>query len=616
MSPTDGKKNKAPTGKAPTSKAAPEPAKDAAAMATFLGAGVSPGIAMGPARVIESGSLSVPDYTLKTDSDIEADTERLERALAKSRRQLKALRTKSKSLPSAAAEEMGYLLDAHGAMLAESRLVRGFRRRIQEGRINAEAAVQTEVAHMARGFEQLDDPYIAARATDVREVGGRVLRNLMEGKSPSLGELSAGTILIAEDITPADTAQMDPAVVGGFAAVLGGAEGHAAIMARSLGLPAVLGAAGLLQTVKTGEIVIVDGQAGRIVVNPDKDTKRRYEDKRAALLRETVKLQRLRDVPGITADGSKVTLLANLELVRDTKQATEAGAEGIGLLRTEFMFMNRSEVPNEDEQYEILSTVVKHMDGRPVTVRTLDIGGEKLAYSLGAILDDHVGDAVNPALGVRAIRLSLREPKLFEAQLCAILRAAAHGPVRILLPMITTPGEVKQVRDIVTRLWLRLQRRGVDLPEEIPPIGVMIEIPGAALAADALAQTADFFAIGSNDLTMYTLAIDRADERVAHLYNPLHPAVLRLIEFTVQAALRARIPVSICGEIAGDPRFTPLLLGFGVRELSMSPTALARVKQRILKLDTADAARRARLVMEISDSGRIAALLDDMDGLT
>lgn len=583
--------------------------------ATFLGVGVAPGIAIGPARVIESGSLAVPEYALRTDAAVAADTHRLERALAKSRRQLKALRAKSRTLPSAAAEEMGFLLDAHAAMLDESRLVRGFRRRIQEGRINAEAAVQSEFTHLARGFEQLDDPYIAARASDVREVGSRVLRNLMEGQAPTLGELSAGTILIAEDITPADTAQMDPAVVGGFAAVLGGAEGHAAIMARSLGLPAVLGAAGLLQTVKTGDLVIVDGQAGRIVVNPSAETQRRYEDKRAALLRETLKLQRLRDVPAITADGSKVTLLANLELVRDTKQAAEAGAEGIGLLRTEFMFMNRSEVPDEDEQYEILRTVVQQMDGRPVTVRTLDIGGEKLAYSLGAILEDHVGDAVNPALGVRAIRLSLREPKLFEAQLCAILRAAVHGPVRILLPMITTPGEVKQVRDIVTRLWLRLQRRGEALPEKIPPIGVMIEIPGAALAADALAQTADFFAIGTNDLTMYTLAIDRADERVAHLYNPLHPAVLRLIEFSVQAALRAKIPVSICGEIAGDPRFTPLLLGFGVRELSMSPMALARVKQRILKLDTADAVRRARLVMEIADSGRIAALLDDMDGL-
>jgi len=579
------------------------------------GTGVATGVAIGPARVIESGLLAAPEYPLESQAAIDTDLDRLERALNQSRRQLRTLRSKSKSLPGTAAEEMGYLLDAHAAMLDESRLVRGFRDRVTKGKINAEAAVQAEVAHVARGFERLDDPYIAARATDVREVGGRVLRNLMEGQAPSFGELAPDTILVAEEITPADTAQMDPDVVGGFAAVLGGAEGHAAIMARSLGLPAVLGAADLLTSVRTGDTLIVDGHAGRIVVNPNPETLRRYTERQAAQRREERKLERLRDVPAVTGDGSQVTLMANLELARDAELAMGAGAEGVGLLRTEFMFMNRDQPPNEDEQYGILRKVVETMDGRPVTIRTLDIGGEKLAYSLGSVLGDHVGDAVNPALGVRAIRLSLREPKLFEAQLCAILRAAAHGPVRILLPMITTPGEVKQVRDILLRLWRRLKRRGATLPEEIPPLGVMIEIPGAALAADALAQSADFFAIGSNDLTMYTLAIDRADEQVAHLYNPLHPAVLRLIEFSVQAALRARLPVCVCGEIAGDPKFTALLIGLGVRELSMAAPALPRVKQRIRKLDTLNAVRRARMVMEVADSGRIAALLDDLDGL-
>ena len=437
----------------------------------------------------------------------------------------------------------------------------------------------------------------------------------MEGKAPSFGDLEPDTILVAEDITPAETAQMDPEVVAGFAAVLGGAEGHAAIMARSLGLPAVLGAADLLQTVATGDTLIVDGHAGRIIVNPSRRTQARYAERQAAQREEKRKLERLRGLPSVTADGSEVSLLANLELARDAGAALSAGAEGVGLLRTEFMFMNRDHPPGEDEQYTVLRDVVTAMEGRPVTIRTLDIGGEKAAYSLGALLSDYVGDAVNPALGVRAIRLSLREPKLFEAQLCAILRAAAHGPVRILLPMITTPGEVKQVREILKKLWRRLKRRGADLPAEMPPLGVMIEIPGAALAADALAQTADFFAIGSNDLTMYTLAIDRADEQVAHLYNPLHPAVLRLIEFSVHAALRARLPVCVCGEIAGDPKFTALLLGLGVRELSMAAPSLLRVKQRIRKLDTANATRRARMVMEVADSGRIAALLDDLDGL-
>lgn len=579
------------------------------------GTGVAPGIAIGPARVIESGLLAAPEYSLSDDNEVATDLDRLERALAQSRRQLKALRSKAYKLPAAAAEEMGYLLDAHSAMLDESRLVRGFRSRITNTKINAEAAVQIEVQHVARGFEQLEDAYIAARATDVRDVGGRVLRNLMEGQAPSFGDLPPDTILVAEEITPAETAQMDPDVVSGFAAVLGGAEGHAAIMARSLGLPAVLGAANLLSSVRTGDTLIVDGQAGRIVVNPKPETLRRYTERRSSQRRETRKLERLRDLPAITGDGSQIVLMANLELARDAEMAISAGAEGVGLLRTEFMFMNRQHPPSEDEQYESLRQIVETMDGKPVTIRTLDVGGEKLAYSLDRVLGDHVGHAVNPALGVRAIRLSLREPDLFEAQICAILRAAAHGPVRILLPMITTPGEVKQVREIVDRLWRRLKDRGETLPEEIPPLGVMIEIPGAALAADALAQTADFFAIGSNDLTMYTLAIDRADEQVAHLYNPLHPAVLRLIEFSVQAALRAGLPVCICGEIAGDPKFTALLIGLGVRELSMAAPSLPRVKQRIRKLDTMNAVRRARMVMEVADSGRIAALLDDLDGL-
>jgi len=287
------------------------------------------------------------------------------------------------------------------------------------------------------------------------------------------------------------------------------------------------------------------------------------------------------------------------------------GAEGIGLLRTEFMFMNRDNPPGEDEQYESLAALIAAMGGRPITVRTLDVGGEKLAYSLG----EHLGHPVNPALGLRAIRLSLKQVKLFETQLAAILRASVHGPVRILLPMIAGTGEIRQSREILTRVIKRLQRRGVAIADPIPPLGAMIEVPGAALAADALATHVDFFAIGTNDLTMYTLAIDRADEQVAHLYNPLHPGVLRLIQFAVQAGARARIPVSICGEIAGDPRYTALLLGLGVREMSMAAPSLPRVKQRIRQIDMTAATERAEIIMSQADSGRIAALLDDFNAL-
>jgi phosphotransferase system enzyme I (PtsI) len=306
-----------------------------------------------------------------------------------------------------------------------------------------------------------------------------------------------------------------------------------------------------------------------------------------------------------------IALSANLELPRELSAAIEAGAEGIGLLRTEFMFMNRDTLPDEDEQYEALRGLIEGLDGRPITARTLDVGGDKLAQALAG----HHDIGANPALGLRAIRLSLKERPLLDAQLGAMLRAAALGPLRILLPMISSLSEIRQVREAMRTVARRLKRRGLKLPDRLPPLGVMIEVPGAALAADALAQEADFFAIGSNDLTMYTLAIDRGEEQVAHLYNPLHPAVLRLIQFTTEAALRARIPISVCGEIAGDPRYAPLLIGLGIRELSMAAPALPRVKQRIRGLEFLSAARCARLIMEQSDTGRIAALLDDFNAL-
>ena len=282
-------------------------------------------------------------------------------------------------------------------------------------------------------------------------------------------------------------------------------------------------------------------------------------------------------------------------------------AAGIGLYRTEFLYMNRDNLPGEEEQTVALLEIVRAMGGRPVTVRTLDVGGDKLAPSLRP----RFYGTANPALGLRAIRLSLKEPELLETQLAAILRAGVEGALRILLPMISTVAEVLEVRKVLAATARRLRRKGVKIADPLPPLGVMIEIPGAALAADAIASVADFFAIGSNDLTMYTLAIDRGEESVAHLYNPLHPAVLRLIQFSVEAALRARLPVSVCGEIAGDPRFTPLLLGLGVRDLSMSANSLLRVKQQVRSLDMQAAARRAQVIMDQTDSGRIAALLDD-----
>jgi phosphotransferase system enzyme I (PtsI) len=584
--------------------------KAAAPERVFKGLAVSPGVAIGSAHLRDSGEIHVLEYQVPM-ARVKAEKARFEAAVERAKRQLGKLKGKAKVFHGAAAEELGFLLDAHLHMLGSSRLLSGVEQRIAEARQNAEAAVMAEIADIAQTFEQMDDAYLRARAEEIREVGMRIVRTLYDQKLTDFSALPRGSIIIAELITPADTALMDPTQVSGFATVLGGAEGHTAIMARSLGLPAVLGVGDLMRGVKTGETVIVDGSNGLVIINPGPSVLVDYQRRRRELERAERALSRLRDVPATTRDGERIALQANLELPREVGQAVAAGAEGIGLLRTEFLYMNRDDLPGEDEQYRAIKEIVEAMEGRSVTVRTLDVGGEKLASALG----ESRSATDNPALGLRAIRLSLTEPKLLETQLAAILRAGAHGPVRILLPLITTVTEVREVRKVLSTVIRRLKRRKVKIADPLPPLGVMIEVPGAALAADSLARDADFFSIGTNDLTMYTLAIDRGEEQVAHLYNPLHPAVLRLIQFTIEAALRARIPISACGEMAGDPRFAALFLGLGVRELSMTVNALPRVKSRILSLDLQAATQRAGVIMDQFDSGRIAALLDDFNAL-
>lgn len=575
------------------------------------GLGVSAGIAIGMAHVTEQGDVPIPEYDIAPEQ-IGAELARFEEAVAVSIKQLRKLKTKASSLPDSAAEEMGLILDAHLAMLSGSRLVRGVARRIETERINAERAIQREINAIRESFAGMRDAYLAARFDDVRVVGARLLRNITKTPYDAFKMLPEGTVVLAEELTPADTALLDPNRIAGFATMLGGAESHTAIMARALGLPAVVGVAELLGGPVPRGIVIVDGSAGAVVIDPTPATIERYRKRQEAFLDERRAFAKLRKLPATTRDSVEITLEANLELPQELGQAINAGAQGLGLVRTEFLYMNRSDLPGEDEQYEAYRTLVVGMEGKPVTLRTLDIGGDKLA---GALVEQLGLEAANPALGLRAIRLSLKERKLLETQLAAMLRAACHGPLRILLPLISTVSELRRVREVLAATARRLKRRGVRIPDKLPPLGAMIEVPGAALAADALAGEADFFSIGTNDLIQYTLAIDRGDEQVAHLFNPLHPAVLRLVQFTTEAALRARIPVCVCGEMAGDPRYTALLLGLGIRDLSMAPTNIGRVKQRIRSLDMVAATRRARAIMDQWDDGRIAALLDDFNAL-
>ncbi len=574
----------------------------------FSGLGVSAGVVIGPAHVMERGLIDVPDYYV---SDISAELKRFRAAVKQSIKQVQKLRTKASKLSEAAAEELKYLLDAHKQMLSGSRLVRGVENRIKSEKLNAEAAVQAELSEIALAFSAMDDVYLSGKIQDVREVSARLVRNLTKSEYQAFSGLVPGTVIISEEITPADTALMDPSIVGGFASALGGAEGHTTIMARSLGLPAVLGVPSLIHAVRSGDIVAIDGVRGTVVVNPSKVTISKFERRREALARRQRQLERLRGVIAQTLDAKRIILQCNLELPSEIVLAHQAGAEGVGLLRSEFLYMNRETLPSEDEQYVAFKDIVEGMEGNPVTVRTLDIGSDKLAYSLG----EHINPGVNPALGLRAIRLSLKVRKLLETQIAAMLRAGAHGKLRILLPMINSSDEIRQVHEAIDYVVRKLGRKRIKIADPLPDIGIMIETPGAALAADNLATVCDYFSIGTNDLTMYTLAADRGDEQVAHLYNPLHPAVLRLIKMSVQAATKARIPVNLCGEMAGNPRFTALLLGLGLQDLSMSAPNLPRVKQRVLGLKMSDAKLCTKHIMGQSEAQQIAMILDDFNSL-
>ncbi len=582
----------------------------------FVGIPVSPGVAIGPVFGTSEPKAEITRLKIHA-ADIAAEGARLEAAIAQSRKQLGKLRIRLTVLPEESQAEIAPLIDAYVRMLGPSRLVRGVKRRIEEGLMSAEAAVVAEadaiaaqiVGHSEAGASAEDRAGLRRQAEEVREIGRRLVRNLTRAPFRSFAGLPDGAILYSESLRPADAALLDPSRLAGVATEEGGTDGHTAVMLRALGVPAVLGAAGIGHAIKPGELAIVDGGAGTVVLNPSAATLAAARRAVTAFARERQRFARLRRLPAETEDGESVELQANLELPLELPLIAQSGAVGIGLLRTEFLFMNRETVPDENSQAEVYRSVVEAMNGDPVTIRVLDWGGEKEIEALSAagIVPDYAD--TNPALGMRGIRLLLRRPELFETQLAAILRAASVGPVRVMLPMVTNVAEVREAREIYERVARRLRRRGERLPEKLPPLGIMIETPGAALSADALALEADFFAIGTNDLTAYTLAVDRGESDVAELYDPLHPAVLRLIQFATEAALRMRMPVSVCGEMGGNPALIPLLMGLGLRSFSMNASAVPRVKQVVRSVEIDACARFARKVMEQSDPEAIRQMV-------
>lgn len=588
-----------------TDAMASQPLRERPTNIRIYGLGVGSGVGIGQIAIHVPDSPTVAERTIPI-SRIDAEQQRVLSAAEKSARQIGRLRDRARAMRGPVGEELDELLDAYQQMLKGSRLIKDVMSRIGNQRINAEAAVHHEMEAISEAFTAMDNPYLATRAEDIQDIGGRLIRALSGSAEQTLSTLKGRPVVVAERLSPADTAQLNPADIAGLVMERGGTESHTAIMARSLGLPAVVGAAGLMQVARSGDMICFDGASGLVIINPDEETLGTFRNREVAYLENRRLLACLRDLPAITPDGHAVALMANMELVSELKAVHESGAEGVGLFRTEFMFMNRTTLPDEEEQYQRLRPIVEGMNGKPVVIRTLDVGGDKLSSALC------LETSTNPALGLRAIRLCLKRPEILEAQFAAILRVGLLGPVRILLPMIGCTEELVQIRRIFDRCVERFREKNTPLPDPLPPLGIMIEIPAAALSADEMAKHCDFFSIGTNDLIQYTLAIDRADEAVAHLYNPLHPAVLRLIEFTVQAAQRAGIPVSVCGEMAGDPCLAGVLMGLGVHTLSMAPNRIPRVKNNIRNLKISKATDHARLIMGSNDANTIHQLAEGL----
>ncbi|NRO94563.1 phosphoenolpyruvate--protein phosphotransferase [Paraburkholderia sp. NMBU_R16] len=545
---------------------------------------VSRGIAIGRAYLIAPAALDV-DHYLVEPPQIEGELERFRAALKAVQRELERL---SGDLAADAPSEVGAFINVHTMILNDAMLVQETMDLVRTRRYNVEWALTEQLERLVRHFDDIEDEYLRERKADIQQVVERILKALAGAPSAvalvdgANGDATDEMIVVAHDISPADMLQFKTQTFQGFVTDLGGRTSHTAIVARSLGIPAAVGVQHASALIRQDDLIIVDGDHGIVIVDPAPIVLEEYTYRQSEKALEQKKLQRLKFSPTQTLCGTKISLCANIELPEDARTAVEAGAVGIGLFRTEFLFMSKDHLPEEEEQFEAYRRAVDLMCGLPVTIRTIDVGSDKPLETFGGG-EGHEA-APNPALGLRAIRWSLSEPQMFLTQLRAILRASAFGKVKILVPMLAHAQEIDQTLDLIREAKRQLDDAGLAYDPGVQ-VGAMIEIPAAAIALPLFLKRVDFLSIGTNDLIQYTLAIDRADNAVAHLYDPLHPAVLHLIAFTLREAKRAGVPVSVCGEMAGDPQLTRLLLGMGLTEFSMHPSQLLVVKQEILRAD-------------------------------
>ena len=576
---------------------------------TLHGLGVSGGIAIGQAHLLSQATLEVSHLVIPPRM-VEKEVSRFETAVAQVRTELAAMKIGKENSPT----DIGAFIDLHMMLLADPELSEVPKQIIRERRCNAEWAIVQQMEVLVTQFDQIDDIYLRERSFDVRQVVERVVRELVGRSSHSGVKVPKGAkgetlIVVGHDLSPSDVMAFKDQHFASFVTDVGGATSHTAILARGMGIPAVLGLHNARALIRDKETIIVDGTSGVLIVNPDARVLEEYILKQSQIEIERSKLKLLKSTRATTLDRVKIEPLANIEEPSDVAAALESGAEGVGLFRTEFIFLGRGDMPSEEEQFEAYRKAVKAMDGKPITIRTFDLGNDKNQHSDEVSVDRK---RVNPALGLRSIRLSLAEPKSFQAQLRAILRVSKLGDVKILVPMLSHAQQIDQTLAAVEQAKSSLRGESIAFDENIL-VGGMVEVPAAALAIGPFLRRLDFLSIGTNDLIQYTLAIDRADEQVSYLYDPLHPAVLMLLSHIISSANKANIPVSMCGEMAGDPKLTRLLLGLGLRQFSMFSSQIPAFKQRVKQSDISEITPLVKRILRHDEPAKIQELIDRLN---